>query len=97
MILVFVNGVSFPETQQNFVTFPRLDSGEYTFKVQVKSVITGEYSSPAVIRINVNYAPWRSPLAYSLYAFAIIIAVALWFRTRQLRQNASRIIANYEQ
>ncbi|MGB2739126.1 MAG: EAL domain-containing protein [Cognaticolwellia sp.] len=92
----FVNGVSFPETQQNFVTFPRLDSGEYTFKVQVKSVITGEYSKPAVIRINVAYAPWRSPLAYSFYTLAIIIAVALWFRTRQLRQNALRIMANYD-
>lgn len=92
----FVNGVSFPETQQNFVTFPRLDSGEYTFKVQVKSVITGEYSPPAVIRLNVNYAPWRSPLAYSFYALVIIIAVALWFRTRQLRQNALRIMANYD-
>ncbi len=83
----FVDGVSFPETQQNFVTFPRLDSGLYTFKVQVKSAITGEYSRPAVIRLNVNYAPWRSPLAYSFYVMIFIIVVTLWLRSRQLRQS----------
>ena len=53
----FIDGVSFPETLHNFVTFPRLDSGEHTFKVQVKSVVTGQYSPPALIRLNVNYAP----------------------------------------
>ncbi len=83
----FVNGVSFPETQQNFVTFPRLDSGEYIFQVQAKSAITGEYSRPAFIRINVNYAPWRSPFAYSCYVLAVMIAIALWLRSRQLRRN----------
>ena len=83
----FVNGVSFPETQQNFVTFPRLDSGEYVFQVQAKSAITGEYSQPAFIRINVSYAPWRSPFAYSCYILVVIIAIALWLRSRQLRRN----------
>ncbi|WP_085300547.1 EAL domain-containing protein [Cognaticolwellia mytili] len=83
----FIDGVSFPETLHNFVTFPRLDSGEHTFKVQVKSVVTGQYSPPALIRLNVNYAPWRSPLAYSFYVVIFIIAITLWFRSRQLRQN----------
>ena len=83
----FVDGVSFPETQQNFVTFPRLDSGNYIFKVQVKSLLTGEFSEPSFIRINVNYAPWKSPFAYSLYAIAFIILAILWYRRRQLRQQ----------
>jgi diguanylate cyclase (GGDEF)-like protein/PAS domain S-box-containing protein len=83
----FVDDVSFPETQQNFVIFPRLDSGEYTFQVQVKSVITGQYSRPALIRLNVSYAPWRSPLAYSFYAIVIISIIILWLRSRQLRQS----------
>jgi len=83
----FVNGVSFPETQQNFVTFPRLDSGNYIFQVKVKSALTGEFSEPAFIRINVNYAPWKSPFAYSLYTIAFIIFATLLYRRRQLRQK----------
>ena len=83
----FVDGVSFPETQQNFVTFPRLDPGNYIFKVQIKSVHTGEFSAPSFIRINVNYAPWKSPLAYSLYAITFIMLLAIWYRRRQLRQK----------
>lgn len=83
----FVNGVSFPETRQNFVTFPRLDSGQYIFNVQVRSAVTGAYSEPAFIRMNVKYAPWKSPLAYSLYAITILAAFALWLRSRQLRQR----------
>lgn len=83
----FVNGVSFPETRQNYVTFPRLNSGNYVFQVQVKSIVTGEYSAPATIRINVAYAPWHSPLAYSLYVFVILSIIFIWFRGRQLRQQ----------
>jgi len=83
----FVDGVTFPETQQNFVTFPRLDSGHYIFQVQVKSALTGEFSEPAFMRINVNYAPWKSPFSYSLYTIAFIIFATLLYRRRQLRQK----------
>jgi len=92
----FVNGVSFPETRQSFVTFPRLDPGEYTFKVQVKSVMSGKYSEPAFIRLDVNYAPWRSPFAYGVYAVGLLFVIALWFRSREKRQNELRIMATYD-
>lgn len=92
----FVNGVSFAETQQNFVIFPHLDSGEYTFKVQVKSTITGKYSSPAFLKIHVDYAPWLSPIAYTLYVIIIVIIISIWLRVRQLRQSKLHIMANYD-
>ena len=92
----FVSGVSFPETQQNYVVFPHLDSGEYTFKVQVKSTITGQYSKPALLHIHVNYAPWLSPIAYALYAIVIIIVISIWFRVRQLRRRELHVMANYD-
>jgi diguanylate cyclase (GGDEF)-like protein/PAS domain S-box-containing protein len=83
----FVDGVSFPEARQNFVTFPRLDSGNYTFQVQVKSEETGLYSEPAFVKIKVKYAPWKSPLAFGIYGFIIILGIFIWFRSRQQRQK----------
>lgn len=92
----FVNGVEFPETQQNFVVFPHLDSGEYTFRVQVKSTINGEYSAPALLQIHVNYAPWASPIAYAFYIFVFITIISIWLRARFLRQHKLHVMANYD-
>ena len=92
----FVGSVSFPETQQNYVVFPYLDAGQYTFQVQVKSTITGQYSTPAFLRIHVNYAPWLSPVAYTFYAVVIIVVISIWIRFRQLRRKKLHVMANYD-
>ena len=75
------------ETHQNSVIFPYLDPGEYNFKVQVKSVVTGKYSQPTFLQLNVAYSTFKSPLAYSIYILIILTLFILWFRGRQLKQK----------
>jgi len=87
------DNVSYPDTRDNFITFASLPSGKHTLSVRVRSPFTGEYSPETLIKINVGYAPWASPVAYFLYVLAAII-VFLWWLARKRRFTAQLMDAH---
>jgi len=80
--------ITFPETRDNYITFPSLPSGKYILKAKVKSPYSGEYSTIKTLTINVSYAPWASPIAYFLYAIIIFSLLWSWWRRKQLHTQA---------
>ncbi len=84
---VFVDGVKYPETKQHYVLFPSLPSGQHIFEVRSKSPVTGEYSTPKRLTINVTYAPWRSPTAITIYCVLLLSLLIMWQRARYIRQR----------
>ncbi|MEZ7204843.1 EAL domain-containing protein [Pseudoalteromonas sp. DY56-GL79] len=73
---------------QNRVVFPKLNPGEYALKVWAKDPLTGDYTPPAKLTINVNYPAWRSPVAIAGYVFLTLLLLSLWsyrkYRVEQL-------------
>ena len=69
----------YPITKRPEVMFPKLDPGQYVFSVLAFDSESGAKSKPAIVNIKVHYAPWASPLAYSLYSIIVVIALlCLW-------------------
>ena len=80
--------IKFPATKDNFVVFPRLASGKHTLKVTSMSPDSGVESKPLNIHFNVSYAPWSSPLAYTLYTIVVLTLLSVTIYRRRLRQLA---------
>lgn len=72
--------ISSATTSNHQVMFAKLEPGNYQFMVQLKE---SSKSIPAEININVNYAWWSSPFAYSLYVIVTFSIFFGWLRTRQ--------------
>ncbi len=87
--------VNYPDTKENFITFPSLPSGKHLLSVRVRSPYTGEYSAPTKVHINVSYAPWASPLAYFIYATALLFSFWLWLERR--RRYTNKLIDAHDQ
>ena len=85
--------LTYPESFENQVVFPNLSSGKHIFEVQVQSPITGTYSSPSKLTLIVDYAPWLSPFAYTIYAIILGVSGAKWFIYRQ-KQRAELLNAH---
>ncbi len=83
----FVNGLSYPETKQNYVQFPSFKSGTHQLEVRAISSITGKLSQPTRLTIEVSYAPWRSPSAMIVYCVIVALAFIAWQRARYIRQR----------
>lgn len=66
----------------NKVVFPKLNPGSYQLKVWAKDPLTGEYTPPAVLSINVKYPVWRSPIAIVGYMITFIVLLLLWMQRR---------------
>lgn len=71
----------------NRVMFPKLNAGKYTLSVRAKDPLTGIYTKPATLKINVAYAPWRSPYALITYAFIIFSVIFVWLSRRNKMQR----------
>ncbi|MFD2165702.1 EAL domain-containing protein [Thalassotalea euphylliae] len=80
--------INSPLTKQNYITFPKLSSGNYTLKVWAKSPYSGEFSEPGTIQFRVTYAPWRSPVALFFYSAVLLTAFVFWMRNRYQQQQA---------
>ncbi len=87
--------VTYPDTKDNFITFPSLPSGNHQLAVRVRSPYTGEYSAPTYLHIRVSYAPWASPYAY--FTYSIIIIVALWVWLARKRKHTQQLIDAHDQ
>ncbi|WP_462173318.1 EAL domain-containing protein [Pseudoalteromonas xiamenensis] len=72
---------------KQWVLFPQLSPGSYELKVWAKDPLTGNYTPPAKLDIEVLYPPWRSPLAIASYVFSVFIIIALWLVRRNRIQQ----------
>ena len=77
----------YPTSKESHITFPSLPSGKTTLTAQAKSPKTGEYSSPVTLHFNVSYAPWRSPIAYTLYVLLVTFFFLIWSRYRRAQRQ----------
>lgn len=74
--------INYPLTKDSSITFAELSSGSHVLEVSALSPITGEFSPVTRVKINVSYAPWASPLAYTFYAIALLAFSMMIFRKR---------------
>lgn len=75
--------ISYPLTSEPHVYFPKLEPGWYEFSVSAVGMSGGKVSPEAIIFIEVDYAPWSSPLAYFCYAAVCsLLLYSLWYRRR---------------
>jgi len=79
--------VTYPPTTDNRITFPSLPSGNHVLSVRAKSPVTGEYSAAQKINIRVSYAPWKSPLAYSIYGLFLLTLFFIWLQRRNEKKQ----------
>jgi diguanylate cyclase (GGDEF)-like protein/PAS domain S-box-containing protein len=77
------NNLVSPITTRPEVMFPKLDPGQYVFSVFAFDSESGAKSKPAIVNIKVNYAPWASPLAYTLYSIIALIALLFLWQYRR--------------
>ncbi len=89
------NTVSFPASSEPQANFSRLEPGDYRFSVSAFDPVSGLESQPAHVNISINYAPWASPLAYTLYSLLLITISALWWYRRNL--HSARILAAHNE
>lgn len=87
--------VEYPSTYENYVIFPNLASGDHTLEIKAKSPITGMFSQPTYLQLQVQYAPWKSPVAYVFYGFLSFFIVLLWLIKK--RQQKVSLLAAHEQ
>ncbi|WP_024598902.1 EAL domain-containing protein [Pseudoalteromonas sp. TAE56] len=81
------NGQKSYTRNNNRVLFPKLNPGNYQLKVWAKDPLTGEYTSPAILKIKVKYPLWRAPYFMVLYGMLFIGFVAMWVMRRNKIQR----------
>lgn len=74
--------IRFPQQNASSVTFPQLEPGEYSFHVQALTPHNGQQSDIATLSLQVDPAPWYSPVALASYAILSIILLFLWQHNR---------------
>lgn len=87
--------IAFPLSTRNEVVVPKFNPGLYRFEVRAIDPISGLQSEPTRLDIRVNYAPWNSPLAYTLYGL-LAIGMAWWWRFKRRQQEAVLLEAHLE-
>ncbi|CCQ09863.1 putative Sensory box protein [Pseudoalteromonas luteoviolacea B = ATCC 29581] len=72
---------------KQWVLFPKLNPGSYELKVWAKDPLTGNYTPPAKLEIEVLYPLWRSPLAIAIYILTSLSLLVLWVVRRNRIQQ----------
>lgn len=66
------------------INYSNIESGNYKLLVTAKDSL-GKWTAPKEIIINKERAPWKTPIAYALYIFIIILFIYhMWSRVRVL-------------
>ncbi|MFT4939603.1 MAG: diguanylate cyclase (GGDEF)-like protein [Paraglaciecola sp.] len=91
--LIGTDTINYPATKNNKVVFPKLSAGDYEFVVSAFDATYGIQSEPAVLKISVAPAPWRSTIAYVFYAFSLLSIIFTWRSKRH--KNAMRLEASH--
>ena len=83
---------------QNTAFFSRLNPGNYTFTVWATDPLTGIEGPPANLDISVQYAPFSSPLAYTIY-FLIFSAFSFYFilMKRRHKEQLTTLLSQKEE
>ncbi|MEY4375666.1 MAG: hypothetical protein RJB26_216 [Pseudomonadota bacterium] len=67
------------------VSYTNLDAGDYVFRVRARNADGVASASNLALALQVQPAPWASPLAYAVYAFLVL---ALWvYALRSFRRK----------
>ncbi len=74
-------------TRDPRIIFATLLPGEYVFTVRPTTNSFDDTFLPASITLFVPYAPWRSPLAYTVYAIFMFVIVLAYFYARHQQLN----------
>jgi diguanylate cyclase (GGDEF)-like protein/PAS domain S-box-containing protein len=89
------DNINYPLTTENHITFPSLPSGSHKLMVRIQSPETKKYSEAFIINFNVEYAPWSSPLAYSVYGILFLTLSIVWYAKR--RQNTRLLLTAHKE
>ena len=79
--------VLYPETTENSIVFPQLDAGHYEFNVQAISPNSGQAGPATKLYLNIQHAPWASPLAYGIYISTLMMLLFLWLYKKRRQQQ----------
>jgi diguanylate cyclase (GGDEF)-like protein len=85
--LVGSSTVNYPVSTAPEISFPKLEPGRYRLEVRAFDSVNGKLTEPAIVNINVNYAPWFSPAAYTAYFVFILIILTIWWRRRHIQNQ----------
>lgn len=80
--------IEYPPSRDAQLTLPKLMPGKYAFQVLAFDPVTGQQSPPSSLNITVLHAPWKSPMAYTLYGIALTALLVFWwyYRSQQRHQ-----------
>ncbi len=77
--------------RQRSATFTNVPAGNYVFEARTTDADGQWLPETAQVRVRILPAPWRSPLAYALYALAIGLTIAYALRQRRLRARQKQL------
>jgi len=77
--------------RQHSATFTSVPAGSYVFEVRTTDADGRWLPNSAQVRIKILPAPWRSRLAYALYALAVALAIVGLLRQRARREYQKQL------
>lgn len=80
--------LEYDNLKSNKVFFTKLPPGKYTLGVSSDNLNHSEKEKPTIIRFNVAYPAWQSPLAYIVYTLIFITVLFLLFWQYRVRKIA---------
>lgn len=85
--LLGIEHITFPLTSEPRARFSQLAAGKYEFVVRAFSPVTGYRTKPASIFLDVEYTPWKSPIAIFLYVLVFVVCFSLVVLNRNRKQE----------
>ena len=86
--------LNYDNLKSNKIFFTKLPPGDYVLNVSSHSTNSSKINESSTLLFNIAYAPWQSPLAYTIYTLSIISILFLLFwqyRHRKITiENAHR-------
>lgn len=97
-----VKNFEYPNFDSNQIQFPQLVPGRHTFSIRAFDPLTSQWSQKRSLNINVAYAPWRSPMAITLYVVSFVLLLGSWFlwvrrQQLQLKKAHSKVLHSQQE
>ncbi|CAM4010741.1 MULTISPECIES: EAL domain-containing protein [Pseudoalteromonas] len=84
------SSLSYDEYTSNKLFFTKLPPGDYTLSIAAYNLNSAGLGETKTLHFNVAYAPWRSPLAISLYTVIILAVLFFIFWQYRARQAVTK-------
>ncbi|TMO90219.1 EAL domain-containing protein [Pseudoalteromonas ruthenica] len=81
---------TYNDYKDNTLQFAKLNPGRHELSIRAFDPVSGKYSREARLIVNVAYAPWRSPLAKTMYALLAIAIIGAWLMYLRAQQRKLR-------